>query len=472
MEAKSLIRVLKMQRGKYAKNPNVESEKKNITNMVEKNGGKLEVIALLKENNEQELVEYVQKVLGIVKVKSTPKTKDESNEELYTGKDGKLYWIDTVKKTMRKVYKDLADINIEDIDLPEMNLQVYQRYLKDHFDGESCTMKKGKLHFRDYRISLSVENGFMIEDTKKKYAIVDTPFEGIPTPKELGEWFKRPIVEHTPEELHAAVERGKELARKAKEEAERNAEQEEVVEVDFEKLRRKVLKTIKDIRSKTLDFDPTQFPEMIPFKRWKRQANSLVSQWKTRKIRYAKFLNELERVTTEETFQVEEKKHRSKFVGTLIPEFNEVGGLKGDKIEVDGKWIDAVPFLLEYLLHHEPKAMSQIMKFAAGEITDIELIKNPEEVDWKIEYDKKALKNTEYNVQVLLMVYEAMGLTAPQDILYGHGLEVGDRILIFVDGEPKTKSVTKVEQGAFLGKSLGWLLKYDKWIRLPKKETK
>lgn len=48
----------------------------------------------------------------------------------------------------------------------------------------------------------------MVEDTTKKYKVVDTPFEGIPTPAELGDFFETPRVEHTSEELAAAVERG------------------------------------------------------------------------------------------------------------------------------------------------------------------------------------------------------------------------------------------------------------------------
>lgn len=51
--------------------------------------------------------------------------------------------------------------------------------------------------------------------------------------------------------------------------------------------------------------------------------------------------------------------------------------LKGNLLEVDGKWVADVPFLVEYLLHYEKRVMSQYMKFAKGEITDIEFIKNP-----------------------------------------------------------------------------------------------
>lgn len=467
MEAKKFISTLKGFRTRFTNKANEELEKKSVINLVEKFGGKLEAIATLKENGLDDLKDYVKKILGLVDV--TPNVgkvvlTDENGVE-FAVRDGKMYKLDNVKKTMKRVFNDFADLGKEELELSQMSLQTYQRYLKDNFDGETCTLKKGKLHFRGYRISCDVESGFIIEDTTNKYEVVETPFEGIPTPKELGEWFKKPTREFTAEELREAVERGKQKSKKT-EDTETPEEVEEVI--DFEKLRKKVLMNIERIRTKQIDFDPTTFPEMIPFKRWKRKVNSLLTQWKNRKIRYAKFLKELETITLEETFVIEEKKHRSSFVGTELPEHSDVGSLIDDKIEVDGKMIDAVPFLLEYLLHHEPKTMSQIMKYAAGEITAMELIKNPIEVDWKVEYNKKALANTAHNARVLCMVYEMVGVTCPQDIEYNSELEVGDKVIIFADGEIKHRTITKVELGAFLGKSLGWLLKSDKWIKVEK----
>ena len=151
---------------------------------------------------------------------------------------------------------------------------------------------------------------------------------------------------------------------------------------------------------------------------------------------------------------------RSSFTGTLLPEHKKVGILVGDKIEVDDKWIDAVPFLMEYLLFYEKRAMSQIMKYAAGEISDVELIKNPIEIDWKVEYKKRALENTAHNARVLCMVYDAVGIVAPHDLLYEADLQVGDRIMISVSGELKTQTVSSVDKGIVLGKEIG-LLKLD-----------
>ena len=482
MELKKFISTLKGFRTRFTNKPNAELERKSVETLAEKFGDT--AVASLTEAGEIELKDYLEGILG-GKVE-TPKSEKKhartfkgSDDKEYAEVDGKVYVIDSVKKTMKRVLKDFKELGSVDFDFDPalattMPMTVYQRYLRDHFPGEDVPIKKGKLHFRGYRISCNAEDGFIVEDTMKRYAIVDTPFEGIPTPKELGDWFKQPGDKAlVSDDYKKAVERGKELSRKAKEERERK-EAEKLAEEetpDFELLRGKVLDLIAEARSKTIDVDPEKFVDMIPFKRWKRKVKSLYSQWKERKIRYAKYLSEIEVLTKEETFVVEEKKHRSSFAGTFLPEHTTVGMLVGDKIEVDGKWVEAVPFLLEYLLCHEKRAMSQIMKYAAGEISDVELVKNPMEVDWKVEYKKHALKNTAHNARILSMVYTQVGIVPPQDLLFEADLQVGDRILIDLDGELKTRTISSVDKGILMGKEIG-LLKLDKWIKLPKKETK
>lgn len=507
MEAKVFIRTLKSIRTRYSKKPNAEAEKKSVITLVEKIGGKLEAIATLNENGLDDLKSYIKGMMGVSKVAAEPiveetaeaaketsekseveakpsdkKTarvisKDENGNE-YAECNGKVYIIDSVKKTMKRVYNDLkalSNVDVDEIALSEKAFPIttYQRYLRDHFPGEDMPIKKGKLHFRGYRISCDPLTGFVIEDTTKRYEVVETPFEGIPTPKELGEWFKKPKRELTAEEERESVERGNEFLRKKKEEREaaQAALEDANEEPDFESLRRQVLRKLDEARSKTIDVDPESFTTMIPFKRWKRKVKSLYTQWKDRKIRYAKYLNEIEKVTTEETFVIEEKRHRSKFVGTFLPDFRTVGMLKGNLLEVDGKWVAAVPFLVEYLLHYEKRVMSQYMKFAKGEITDIEFIKNPIEVDWRVDYKRNALENTAYNAAVLCMVYSQVGIIAPQDLLYEADLKEGDAILLDVDGELKRRIIISTKRGITMGKEVG-LLKLDKWIKLPKKEKK
>lgn len=476
MERK-IIQSLKGCRTRFSKKANPVTEKKTVSTLVDKLGGYEKSVELLKDS--PELLEYVMKVLleapsessaespveeATVKtpVAKTVSKSEEEGDPIHISKDGKLYTIDTVKKTCKRIYKDLADLNIEDMNFPDMTLQVYQRFLKDKYPNESVQMKKDKLHFRGYRLSISKESGFLIEDIAKQWAIVEHGFEGIPTPKELGEFFERPRIEHTPEELAEAYERGKEA---------KKSEHAEKEEIDYEKFRKAVLARVRRIQTKKeIHFDPEDFPTLIPHKKWKRKVNAAFKEWKTRKIRYPKLLEKIFNITSEMVFEEEEDtKTYYKFEGTMLPAFKNVERLSGNKLEVDGKMIEAVPFMLEYLLHYEPKAMPQIMRFAKGEIDYVTLIKNPYHEDKKIEYNKKTLPNTEFNARVLNMVFESVGIVPPQDLVYDNSLQVGDKILIAIDGEWKTRQISSTEFGVCLSREVG-LLKLDKWIPLPKKE--
>lgn len=467
MESKKLIACLKGCRTRYSKNADPKMESKVVTSLLKDSDPSF--LQMLKEKS-SDLYHYVNTVLSVSDLKAPKLTRSpvvlpsENTECLAHSTKGVVYEIDTIKKTCKRVLSDLSQLADTEIEMEEMPMTVYQRYLKDKFFGETVVIKKGKLLFRGYRVSCTKENGFMIEDTMNKYKVVDTTFEGIPTPAELGEFFVRPRVEHTPEDLHAAVERGKQLASEKTKTV--SIEVEEPEEVDFETLRLKVLGKINAIREgKVSNFDPVDFPKMIPFRRWKRSVSIHINKWKNKKLRYKTLLAAIEKVTREETFVVEEKNHRSSFVGTILPEFKTVGRLIGNKLEVDGKLVDAVPFLQAHLLHYEPKAMQQLMRFARHEIDAVTLLQNPYHDDWKIEYNSKLLPNTKEVADILSALHESIGLCVPQDVLYEADLKIGDKILIFVDGSWKRKTITELENGICINKGVG-LMKYDKWIKL------
>lgn len=404
------------------------------------------------------------------------------NTEYGRDQQGNIYIIDVVNKTCKKFCSAPKTMSFDEsdaINIPEIGLDAYRNYLRDRFMDEDCPIKKGKLYFRGYRVSLTVESGFVIEDTTKHYEIVDTPFEGIPTPEELGDWFDAPKTrelsddEKLQEHLES-VEAGKRDAYNKKREREHKQKeleklQEELENIDFEKYRSDVLEKIAGLRAKTSDFELDGFKDYIPFKRWRRKTNALLKKMHNKEIRIPKFLNLLEEMTKEETFVVEEKRHRSSFKGTLMPEHNKVGYLKGDKLEVDDKLVDAVPFLVEYLLNVEPRCMSQLMKWAKGEITDKELLEDPMKVDWKVEYSKRVFKNSAHNAQILSMVFDIVGWVAPQDLLFESDLKEGDVILLMVDGELKRRTVASTYRGVTVGKDVG-LLKTDRYVLAPKKE--
>ena len=385
------------------------------------------------------------------------------SDSLAGTKDGIIYEVDPTthkcKKVLKNIIKDLDDMAVENIE--NLNLKPYQQYLKDHFDGEEVKLKNNKLYFRGYRISCNIEDGFIIEDMTKHCEIVDSEMEGVPTPEELGEFFRRPARTFTPEEMTEAIKRGKELAQKV----EKEEVVEEEIEYDNEDERKKALKLIRKVQDGKATCTIDDFRNLIHFKKWVRKCNALIKQWQNKEIRYPKFLSLLYEVTENQSFVVEEKNHRSDFKGACLPEFSYVDRLLGDKLEVDGKLIEAVPFLMDYLLHYEPKAMQQLMRYANGEVSKVELLQNPYYSDWKITYNKRALENTAENAQLLTALFESVGLIAPQDLLYKADLKVEDKILIMIDGEWKKRQIMDTSEGICLSKQIG-ITKLDKWIKI------
>ncbi len=384
--------------------------------------------------------------------------------EIVTTTTGQVVEIDTDTKKCRKILHDLADLTIEDaVDAFSLNLKVYQRYLKDHFLGEECPIKKGKLLFRGFRIGCDSESGFTMIDTNGgAYAEVDAPFEGIPTPKELAAFFERKVVHHTADELAIAAERGRKQL-----EAERRRIEVLEGEPDFEVLRRKVIAKIDAINEgKSVKIDPVTIPDMIPFRRWKIAVGKLVRQWQEKKIRYPKLLSMVRSVTEEQDFETASDAKRYTFVGTLLPEFSSVGALTGDKIEVDGKLTDATKFLQDYLLHYEPKAMPRLMQYAKGEIDAVTLLRDPYTEDYE-DYNSKLLPRNATSAAVLTALFASVGIEAPQDIYYDAEMKVGDKVLLWCDGEWRKKTVLRIEEDGGIYCCADYALrKIDKFIKL------
>lgn len=376
------------------------------------------------------------------------------------------YEIDPVTKTCRKV---LADMIEEETDLmsgllkEQTSLKIYRTALKEKFPTESVKLNKGVILFRGYRLRFTDDAGFVIEDTATKLKEVKT-FEDLPALEELIEFFNFDTTKmHTPQELEKATKLGKMLQ-----------EQKEMIEEDYKSLedyRKEVIAQLKklEVNGKG-DFDVTLLSNMIPYKKWKRKANALVKALSKREIRFKKFIKEMQNITASETFGEELKAKRSKFKGTTMPEFKDVGYVYSNKIEVDGRLTDAVPFLMEYLLFCEPKVMPQLMRFAKGEINQKEMFEDIYKLDCFQEYDKFALKNTEENTAILLALYDVAGIITPQELAYETGLEIGNVIKLW-DGETfKNKTVRSLEDGVLLTGDLT-LTKTDKWFKVEQAET-
>ena len=386
-------------------------------------------------------------------------------EGIYKDANGNRYKVDHATKTMKKIASTMSEININDIALDKMPMTIYQRYLKDRYMGEPCVLKKDKLRFRDYVVSCSADTGFIIQDTHKKYEVV-SDFDGIPTPKELGDWFDKPKREFTAEENRDAEERGKKASEEKEAMIEAAKEDNAEDEVDYEDYRKRVLSIISMIESgKRVCEDPIkEFKNFIPSNSWRRRSNKLLKQLLNREIRFKKFLR-LMREMTEDIQFVKEEKHRFSFKGTLLPSFHKVGNLVGNMLEVDDKKVYAVPFLTEFALHFEPRIMPQLMKFTRKEISAVDFIKNPISDDWKEEYKKNVLENSAENANVLSCVMNAAGIMPPQSQLYSDDLKVGDRIYLFdpIRSEWVYKDITSVDKGVEINGGVG-LYKNDTFI--------
>jgi hypothetical protein len=337
-------------------------------------------------------------------------------------------------------------------------MEVYQAYMRERFPDEEFPIKKSKLFCKGFRISCSVEEGFKVEDTTQRYRVVELPFEGIPSPKELVDFLCSP----------------KASAPKSVKKVEKEAPKEEKPSVDVEDpaaCRKAVKKELDRLARKGEKLDIKKFVALVPFKRWQRVMRKYYKQYEEKKIRYPKLLQMIVDYTKEETFVEKPKTPKYKFTGTILPEFKTIGMLVKDKLEVDGKKVDAVPFLVDYILHYEPKVMAQMMRWAGGVITDMELLKNPFEADPFIEFDKKAFKQNKHNADILTALCAPAGLVAPQDLLFTDELQVGDKIMLWDEDHWTVKNITSTEEGIEYGRGVG-VMKFDKWVKVPAKESK
>lgn len=73
----------------------------------------------------------------------------ENTECLAHSTKGVVYEIDTIKKTCKRVLSDLSQLADTEIEMEEMPMTVYQRYLKDKFFGETVVIKKENSYSED-----------------------------------------------------------------------------------------------------------------------------------------------------------------------------------------------------------------------------------------------------------------------------------------------------------------------------------
>ena len=387
--------------------------------------------------------------------------------EVVTAKNGKTYKIDNARHTCKRIATSFEELDLAALNMDEMPMEVYQKYMRDRFPGEDTPIKKNKLFFKGFRISCSVDEGFKVEDTTKRYRVVELPFDGIPSPQELVDYLLTPKASADPKPAKVVKKKEEEKPAAPSVDIENPAE-----------CRKMVTKELARLSKKGEKIDIKVFSKLIPFARWQRTVRKFYKQFAEKQIRYPKLLQMITDYTKEESFVEQPKAPKYKFTGTILPEFTKVGLLVGDKLEVDGKKVDAVPFLVDYILHYVPKAMAQMMRWAQGAITDLDLLKSPFEADPFIEFNKKEFKQNKHNTDILSALCASVGIVAPQDMLFTDELQVGDKILLWDEDRWATKTITSTEEGIEYGRGVG-VMKFDKWVKLQskpaepvKKETK
>lgn len=392
-------------------------------------------------------------------VKRGRKKKEEP--QIVSGTNGVTYEIvDAEKKIVRKVYKHLEDLE-EVRDLlksdEEKLLEEFKASLKRKFPEEDVRINKRGLLFRGYSVSLNAEDGFAMWDCYKKENV---EWDDVPTPKELVNWFNttKRIV-HTKEENMAAIERGKQLL--AEREIEMKKVEMEVEEIDFDKLRGKVLNNLVMLQTGKLgarQFDILSLANMIPFRRWKINVNLAIKEWKTKQIRYKTLINKLVDITRKETFKTNAGKTKyGKFAGTLLPDWKTLFYVKGLTVQLDGQTKKVIPFMLDYLFHFEPKAMYQFMNFVYGNISLEEMLVEPIKYDPYVTYNIKDVPDREDMLNAIKALYVSVGMVSPLELLFDENLEEGDSVMFYSfsleEWVKDTVAYVNIKEGTVLKKS-------------------
>lgn len=278
------------------------------------------------------------------------------------------------------------------------NLKPYARMLRDVF-GEPAPIKRGAIHFRGYRISC--DECFLVEDTWNYYEPVDIG-GGIPTPRELADFFKAKKREFTAEENRLAAARGKALQMQAAEESRLRAESHQEREapkrkeppyrqVRFVGVPMPRFKIVSDLDGDLIEVNGKQQPA-VPF-----LTEYLLSDPKARKC---------------------------------MPRL--MAFLRGD---ITLRQLIASPFSdRQYQREYDPRLVRE--------------------------------GNSVRNTEALKCLYSLCGVQNPADLEYCAEIPDGTKVALLVDGRWHYRKVTNTPRGIFLGKSYGYLRKDDCWVLL------
>jgi len=380
--------------------------------------------------------------------------------------NGNAYTINNSTKKAKKVFNSLSELKAIKNELAKnsrVSYNAYLQYLRQELPGEPIKVSKNTFTVKGYKFTFN-DSSIECKDIMNFGASV--VFEDLPTPKEVlmflnNEKHKK---EFSPEEMTAAAERGKKLL-----EDKKKVNVEKLAKVPttqtLEEAKAKALRLIKRIKNKQSDTQKvfTDIPGMVKYRPLQTSLGIAIAMYHKRKLRWAKFLDKVESLIKNETFERKPATKIEKFIGLDHLTFKELSPEKNmpkkiPMLIIDGKEEEAGRFLCRYLLQKSvcPEIMPQLVKWIKKEITDEQFLEEPIKKDKTIQYDRSILSNlNKEQVEIITEVFYKVEEFHPYKFNYATNLKEGDKVKVY------THAYAIVEEGVVVSSVGGCWIKYE-----------
>lgn len=358
----------------------------------------------------------------------TAMKKEETSSDPMIAKNGELYALtkDGKVKKLNKLpsfisLQDAHDYNLEE-SIEEYNTKCLAKFLKQHLEG--VEFKRGVIKWRGFK-AYYVENGFTLEDT---YSPEDKFFVNeYPSPADVLKWFKNIKDRKVPQKekevtreisglkekfivkVNDAIEKVEHVTRKSlveKEQEDKNrypntptgrilrAQDKFFEAVDNDKSVRELTELVKKVSSKASFI---------------KSVTPMIKQFRKKEITKSRFVTSMKHKM--EPFLKEKTKKPQPVPRYIAPDLWEpynIEIMKGDEIafltrDPAEKGFSVVTekhlYYVNQVLARWPKAMTTIMKIAAGEKVETDYLHFKR--DLYVAYDEKVLKTTSFRKEII-----------------------------------------------------------------------
>lgn len=304
-----------------------------------------------------------------------------TNKNVAIATNGDAYTLDNKKKTAKKVFnslKELKSIKKDLIKSTKHSFEAYVNYLRNELPDEPIKVDKNTFTIKGFRFIFET-TGITCKDLFQYSQPVS--FKKPPTPKDLLTFLRpQPNVRvFSSAEMSKAVEEGKKILEERK--TVPVADLAKVTSTDSLKdAQKKALRLIARIKSKQASSKRMleEIPSMIPFKPLNISIGLAIKYYREGSLRWGKFVERVERLIREETFE-KRKAPVEKFMGGELLTFKTVSEIDYTKavpcITVDGYEKEAGEWLVRYLLQKDkiPEMYVQFAQWVSGQITTKQL---------------------------------------------------------------------------------------------------